>query len=69
MTAEAKSGFQPYKPDDSRLQMPTQLVAPSHPYGLDPSAVAAYAPYHHAAAVMAASANFYPPPQMQTPYR
>lgn len=45
MNTEARSGFQPYKPDDQRTNMvPTSASASSH-FAVDP---ATYSPYHPA---------------------
>ncbi len=69
--SESRSGFQPYRPDETRSSLASgQPTAPTppNPYGLDPAAAAAYSPYHAAAAAAAAAAAFYPP-HMQHAYR
>lgn len=73
VNSEPRSGFQPYRPDESRSSLSSsqpQVPPPPIPYNLDPAAAAAYSPYHHAAAAAAAAAaaSFYPP-HMQHPYR
>ncbi|XP_065215278.1 uncharacterized protein px isoform X2 [Planococcus citri] len=68
-SSEPRSGFQPYRPDESRTTLPSgQSPSTPSPYALDPSAAVAYSPYHHAAAAAAAAAGFYSP-HMQHAYR
>lgn len=67
--SETRSGFQPYRPEENRTSLSAQsTVPPPNPYGLDPTAAAAYSPYHAAAAAAAAAAAFYPP-HLQHAYR
>ncbi|KAJ9573520.1 hypothetical protein L9F63_009084, partial [Diploptera punctata] len=57
-----RSGFQPYRPEESRLgaqHPPAPAPPPPPPFGIDPAAAAAYSPYHH---------GLYPP-HLQHAYR